>query len=145
MFNLTLLYIKYTSIKNLIYIVIPYAILTLCVIALPNGFKINEQTNWRPIWSFSFLLILYIFTVSFLIVPNAILFYKLYKMFDDRKLKNKMRNFFIGICGMWIALCGGMLYNTWDNDMFRLIWSIAGVLITIPFGLLIYYAMGRGL
>ena len=145
MFNLTLLDMKYTLRKNLLYILIPYVILTISIIVLPNGFTFNEQTNWRPVWSWSFLLILYIFTFSVLIIPTAILFIKLYKMFDDRKLKNKMRNFFIGISGMWTALLCGMLWNTWDNDVFKLIWGSIGAFITIPASLLIYYAMGRGL
>jgi len=145
MFNLTLLDMKYTLRKNLLYILIPYVILTISVIILPNGFQFNEQTNWKPIWTWSYLLILYIFTFAVLIIPAAILFNKLYKMFDDRKLKNKMRNFFIGMCGMWSALLCGMLWNTWDNEIFILIWGTIAVFITIPSSLLIYYAMGRGL
>lgn len=78
----------------------------------------------------------------FTIFPFIILFFKIYKTFMEKELKRKLMYFFIGCCGMTISMYGGMLYNTWDNVIFRLIWSICVLFIVIPSGILIYYGIG---
>jgi hypothetical protein len=52
--------------------------------------------------------------------------------------------FFIGIFGILIAFYGLILYNTWYESLYRLIWPIVS-LLTIPSGYLIYYGIGRDL
>lgn len=143
MFSLSLYKLEsHLSSRKIVFFTAIYSILVLCILAIPDGYAINENTNWKPVWTWSFLIIVYIFMACFTIFPFIILFFKIYKTFMEKELKRKLMYFFIGCCGMTISMYGGMLYNTWDNVIFRLIWSICVLFIVIPSGILIYYGIG---
>ena len=115
------------------------------ILLIPQGFTINRATDWKPVWSWSFFLIMSVFLFSFTTIPFIFLFIKIYKTFEVRDLKKKLKYFFIGYCGMTIATYGGMLYNTYDNELFKLIWSITVLFLTIPGMILIYYGIASSL
>ena len=124
-----------------------YGILLFFIIffaGITDGIAINATTNWIPIYSWSFLIALYTFFSAFVLIPTIYFSIKLYKTFKDDKLKKKAMFFFIGIFGILIALYGLILYNTWIDSLFRLVWPIIS-LLTIPSGYLIYYGIGREL
>ncbi|TFG24149.1 MAG: hypothetical protein EU532_12820 [Promethearchaeota archaeon] len=112
--------------------------------SITGAITINAASNWIPIYSLSFLIALYIFFSFFVLVPTVFFSIRLYKTFKDKKLKKKLMYFFIGIFGILIAFYGLILYNTWHESLFRLIWPIVS-LLTIPSGYLIYYGIGRDL
>ena len=126
-------------------IILIYAILILCILSVPNGFKINEETNWRPVWSWTFLFIIYVFNAIAIILPFIIIHIKLYKIFEDKELKKKLRNFLIGFCGITLGWYGAMLYNTWDNPIYKSIWGIIAIFIAVLSGWIIYNSYGKGL
>ena len=147
LFNLLLLKRENIKISNnkITIIILFYAFIIFSILYFPNGFIINEQTNWRPIWSWSFLIIIYVFMTGVILLPFTFLFYKLYKRFEDKDLKKRLKLFFIGFLGMAIGLYGAFLYNTWDNYFFRTIWTIIVSFLAIGSGVLIYHAWSRQL
>jgi len=143
LFNINLLNI-YTdfSLKKQSFIVLLYAITIFFLIQYPGGITINEQTNWKPVWSWDFLIILYIYVTAFIIAPTIILSLKIYKKFQDKDLRKKWKLYFTGICCLSISFYFAGLYNTWNNPTYRSIYSVLS-LIEILAGVLIYYGFGH--
>lgn len=141
LFNINILETEKTKIsqKTYIYIVSYIIILVLCLL-LPEGITINETTEWRPVFSWIFLIIIYIFISLFILLPLFFLSIKLFTSFQDKNLKNKLKFFFFGIFGLALTLYGLVLYNTWENEIFKSIWSIMTSVIIITSTALIYYA-----
>ncbi len=126
------------------FIILVYGLLISIPFFIPEGFSFNESTNWIPIYSWNFLIILYsIFTVM-IIIPSTIYFKKLYNKFEKIELKKKLRYFTAGSYGMFFTSYGAILYNTWQNPIFKVVWTFLSLII-IPSGLLIYYGIARNL
>jgi len=139
------------SFKKDLIVIFSYAIILLLLLNFPGGITINEDTNWRPVYSWSFLISSYMFYTCFINIPTIILSIKIYKKFEDKNLKRKLKNlkrklkfFFIGINGFLCVYYGTLLYITWDNNIFRTIWCFLSLII-IPLGFLIYYGIGKDL
>ena len=143
LFNLNLIQFETTIMKDIIIIII-YAILSFLIILYPGGITINESTNWMPVWSWEFLLIVNIFLSSFIIIPNIIISIKIYKKIKIKEIKKKWARFFFGLIGLAFVLYGTALYNTWNDPIFKLIW-IPLTLIAIPSGILIYYGIAKNI
>ena len=75
-----------------------------------------------------------------MLIPVIITSFKLYKSFEDIKLKKKLGLFFLGLYGILFTLYGLVYYNYSDDLLFRLIWNIATSIITLICAGLIYYA-----
>lgn len=142
LFVLNLLKIDF-KLKNQAMILGIYAIAVFIILTIPGGITINENTNWIPIWSFQLLIIIYIFTTCVIVLPFLFLFFKLYRSFEDKDLKKKLKYFFVGFCGVATTFYGGSLYNSWINPLFNQIWNYLLLFILIPSALLIYYAWGH--
>lgn len=130
--------------KQWIFVLI-YGTLTVIVIILPNGIQINETTNWIPIFSWEFLIILYIYYTCTIGAPTIVNLARLYRLFKDKELKKKLRYFSLGIIGNLFSLYGIILYNTWHDPQFRLIWSVISLILVPMSGFLIYYGIGHNL
>lgn len=118
--------------------------LLISIASITGAITINTTTNWIPIYSWSFLIALYIFFSIFVSLPTIIFSIKLYTTFKDKELKKKLMFFFLGIFGIFIAFYGLILYNTWQEPIYRFAWPILS-LLTIPSGYLIYYGIVRNL
>ncbi len=132
---------SYISTKKQLLIIIAYLSIGLLILFIPGGITINESTNWTPVFSLTFFIIMYTFFSSIIFIPSLILSYKIYISFKDKKLKNKFLFFFIGIIGMLIAFYGLILFNTWYNSTFRTIWTFLVFFIVVPSGIFIYYGI----
>ncbi len=133
-----------TNSKVDFFIIFVYGLLISIPFFIPEGFSFNESTNWIPIYSWNFLLVIYtIFTVM-IIIPSTIYFKKLYNKFEKIELKKKLRYFRAGSYGMFFISYGAILYNTWQNPIFKLIWTFLSLAV-IPFALLIYYGIAQNL
>jgi len=141
LFNVIIFKTEKQNISKLerIYIILYVFILILCLL-IPQGIKINESTEWRPIFSWLFLIVIYIFITAFILLPLYILSAKLYKSFEDINLKKKLKFFFLGIFGLAFTLYGIVLYNTYHDPIIRSIISIIDSLIMLLSATLIYYA-----
>jgi hypothetical protein len=115
------------------------------ILLIPDGYDINADTNWFPVWTWSFLVIIYIFSIIIIIIPFTTYYIKLYKTFRDSGLKYKLRLYYLGFVILVIGWYGGTLYNTWDNNLYRSFWGFAGILIAISAGMIIYYTWGQNL
>jgi len=132
------------SIKQISIILLFALISILLILFFPEGITISPETNYTPKFSWPFLITLYIFFTITVLLPSLIFFKRLYKLFKDRDLRKKLRFFLIGICGFFFSFYGLILFNTWQDPLFRLIWGFASFIV-LPSGYLIYYGIGRGL
>ena len=132
------------SSKSYILLTSFYGLGCLLILLIPGGIKIGIQTNWIPIYHWIFSIIFYIFFSLIIVIPTIYLLTKLLMSFQDRDLRRKFFIFMIGIFSMLISFYGLVLYNTWQDQTFRTIWSIVS-LIVIPAGLLIYNGIGQNL
>ncbi|MFX1402441.1 MAG: hypothetical protein ACFE8V_14485 [Promethearchaeota archaeon] len=135
------------SLKSLkqISVIIVYGLITaLIIVFFPEGISITSETNYAPKYSWFFLITLYSMFTGTIVVPSLVLFRRLFKLFEDRDLRKKLKFFFIGVIGFFLSFYGLILYNTWHDPLFRLIWAFASFIV-LPSGYLIYYGIGRGL
>ncbi|NVM36738.1 MAG: hypothetical protein HWN81_14170 [Candidatus Lokiarchaeota archaeon] len=133
-----------TNSKLDFFIIFLYASLISIPFFIPEGFSFNESTNWIPIYSWNFLKILYSILTVMIIIPSTIIFKKLYDKFEKNDLKKKLRYFTAGSYGMFFTSYGAILYNTWQNPIFKLVWTFLSLII-IPSAFLIYYGIARNL
>ncbi|MBD3339252.1 MAG: hypothetical protein GF353_09085 [Candidatus Lokiarchaeota archaeon] len=109
---------------------------------IPKNIVIEETNNYRPKYSFIFLISVYIYFTFLILLPNILIYYKISRRISDTQLKKKYNYFFIGSVVSVISLYGAVLYNTWQHDIYRVIWSFASFLL-LPAMLLIYYGVAR--
>jgi len=130
--------------KKWIYIII-YGTLCLIIILLPNNIILNESTNWSPIYSWGFLIVLYIFYTCSIFIPTTVNLIRLNRLFKNKDLKKKLRIFTLGIMGNLSTLYGVILYNTWHDPQYRVVWSAISLVLVPLSGFLIYYGIGQNL
>lgn len=138
-FNILKIDTKSSSKNQITYVIVYITALILCL-NIPGGIRVNEITQWRPMYSWFFSIIIYLFIFFLIILPIIISSIKLFRSFEDPKLKNKLRFFFLGIFGLAFTLYGMILYNTLDDPLFRSIWNILTLGVLIISSVLIYYA-----
>jgi len=145
LFSLDLLRKNYIiPIRAHILIALIYGIVSFIILSYPGGITYNIESNWRPIYSWNFLLILYLFNSLSIITPELYISVKLFKQFSDSRLKKKLKYFFSGTYMYYGISYGTILYNTWNNIIFQSIWIFISFLI-LPAGILIYYGIGKNL
>ncbi len=129
--------------KELIIIVI-YGFALLIILLIPRGITINESTNWRPQWSWPLLITLYLFFTFTITIPFFYFSIQLFKTIQTEILRRKLKFYNIGFFGFISMIYGLILYNTWNNPIFRTVWSFIAIL-HILFSFLVYYGIGRQL
>lgn len=132
---------KITNLR-LVILILMYSIFILFLIIFPEGIKFNLDNGWRPKWSWPFLIINFFFLTFFYMIPISLLSYKLYGHMEYFSLKTRVRNTLIGTFGLLIQTYGLVLYNTWENQIFRLSWSIFTV-INLFSAILLYLGIGK--
>ena len=135
---------KQISLKIQLFILIIYVLLILGLLFIPNGIIINESTNWKPNWNWTFFTYAIIVCSCVTIIPTTYYSIRIYIKFENEYLKKKWKYFFMGMFAYFFLFYGTSFSNTLNNDLFRVIWS----LISLPSLLsiyLIYHAVGRQL
>lgn len=144
-FNISILKISFiNSTKKILGIILFYEITLFIFLALPGGIILNETSEWRPQWSWDLFMVLLLFFTFSLIIPYFYLSIKIYNKFTDDNLKKRWKLYILGFCGFTFTLYGYLLYNTWNNEVYRIIWSFLTSLFIIS-GLLTYYGIGKHL
>ncbi|TFF97218.1 MAG: hypothetical protein EU541_08510 [Promethearchaeota archaeon] len=133
------------SIKKSLIIIISYAIICFLVLVFPAGITINEANNWTPIYSWEFLIFLYIIFSFIIFMPTLIYSYKLLKMIQAPSLRKKLKQLIMGVIGLSVLFYGVILYNTWHNPLFRVVWSLLTFIFIIPSSIFIYYGIAQNL
>ena len=132
------------TIKKQLIITLIYGFIVFIIFFTPNGITFNEQ--WRPIYSWFFLTIVYITLTTFIVLPTLWYSRRLIKTFKDKILKRKLITFLTGVFGYLFSIYGSILYITWQDSLFSSWWSIITTFIIIPSaGIFIYYGIGREL
>ena len=98
--------------KRILLITLLYGILLFVIISIPGGFMINGKTNWRPVFTWWFLFILYLMMTLCTILPFTYYLFKLHLIFQDNTIKKKLRLWFIGFWGFTILMYRTLLMNT---------------------------------
>lgn len=141
LFNINLLQAgKENLIRKWALYIILYTFSLIICLNIPGGITFVKDPNWRPMFALEVLIVLYIFITIFMLIPLIITSFKLYKSFEDIKLKKKLGLFFLGLFGFLYTLYGLVYYNYSDDLLFRLILSIITSIITLICVGLIYYA-----
>lgn len=125
-------------------LIVVFGVLLVGLWLIPNGVIINESTNWKPDWSLIYLL--YSFTVCslFAILPTIYLSIKLYRKFEYKELKRKLKYFLIGISAYFFLYFGTSISNTLNDPTFRIIWSLLS-LPTIVSLYFVYFGVAKNL
>lgn len=146
LFNLLLLNkgVRYSS-KKIMLIVLFWIIIICITLSIPGGYTINEATNWRPVWTVWYFLVVFLTILIFIQIPFIVLFFKLNSLFEDKDIKKKLRWWFVGFEGYSIGLYGVFFNNTVSNTLFQLIWPVIATALAIVSGLIIYRAWGQSL
>ena len=124
-------------------LIIVFGILLVGLWLIPNGVTINESTNWKPDWSLTYLLYSLI-VCSLSIFPTIFLSLKLYRKFEYKGLKKKLKYFLIGISGYFFLYFGTSISNTLNDPTFRIIWSLLSLpmLVSLYF---VYFGVAKNL
>jgi len=124
--------------QNLIILI--YSILLFLTFFIPNGLKINESTDWHPVYSDFFIIsLLTILTVSFL--PTLYFSIRNSKMFQNPMLKRKWLFFIVGILLLYFFAYGTLIIYKFTLGNILLIWSIISLILIIISALFIYYGI----
>jgi len=125
-------------------LIVGFGVLLVGLWLIPNGVTINESTNWKPDWSLIYLS--YSFTVCslFAILPTIYLSIKLYRKFEYKELKRKLKYFLIGISAYFFLYFGTSISNTLNDPTFRIIWSLLSLptLVSLYF---VYFGVAKNL
>ncbi|MFX0083295.1 MAG: hypothetical protein ACFE94_16235 [Candidatus Hodarchaeota archaeon] len=130
--------------RFLILFLLIFGLILLGLLFVPRGIKINENTNWKPDWSWIFLVYSIIVCSGMTIFPISYYSLKVYGKLGNLQLRKKWKYFLIGVSAYLFLYYGTSLSNTLNNDTFRLIWSIISLPTLIAL-YLIYYGVGRQL
>ncbi|TXT61269.1 MAG: conserved membrane protein of unknown function [Promethearchaeota archaeon] len=129
------------------YIIIGYGvILAVLIIFLffpEMGVKLDSSTDWKPVWfaPFYFYMISALTICTFL--PVVVIGLQIYRSFQDKRLKEKWRYYMLGTIFLFAFLYGIFTANFLNIPIFRTIWALASLFLTIVGGYLLYYGVGR--
>jgi len=131
--------------KKTILLIFSYGFLVFLILSFPGGITINQDTDWTPVYSWLFLISLYIFHSVVFVIPTIVLLKKLYNKLEIKKLKTRLKYFSFGYVLGFFSQYGAALYNTWDNSTFKLIWSFLSFISVVTSGFLMYYGIVQNL
>ncbi len=106
----------------------------LGLLFIPGGITINESTNWKPEWSWPFLIYSFVICNS-VILPTIFFSVKLYLKFEHIELKKKWKYFIVGMFAYYFVYYGTSISNTLADPTFRFIWSI----LSLPSLICLYF------
>ncbi len=126
---------------NLIAIIYGGALLVLAPIGWYGGITIDASTNWKPVWSLTFLIYALI-VISFCIIPTIYYSVEVYKKFEDEIIKKKWLFYILAILGYFAILYISSVSNYLNDPSFRLMTSILGLTLYAT-AFLLYYGVGK--
>jgi hypothetical protein len=131
------------GVKKQLFIVIGYGILLCGIIFIPGGVTISQNTDWKPVWSITYFIYAVVVTSVFGTIPSLYFGLKIYKKFENYELRKRWILFIGGVIAIYIFTYGTFLSNTLNSDLFRSIWSVVALTLTISGPILLYYGVGK--
>lgn len=129
--------------KYVITILILFGMLHLGLWLIPYHFKINAGTDWKPIWSPLGYVYIFLLLMCYIISPSAYISFKLYKQFENKRLKKRWKIFMIGMYCAFILYLGGLFSSMIHIQPFRDGWSVISFVLVILSGFFMYYGIAR--
>jgi len=130
--------------KKLTIIAAIYIVAIIIVLNFPGGINFKINGTWRPNWNWNFLFVLYIFITIFYTVPILFFSYRLLKYIQFEGFKKRMKFFLIGTCLLIFQMYGLVLYNTWNNEIYRIFWFLLTI-FNISSPLFLYLGVGKNI
>jgi len=131
------------TIKKIFIIVLIYGLAWLIILIYPGNLTFTE--NWVPVYSWSLFFNATLFYTLSITIPTIFYSIRLYRTFKADNLKKKLRIFLFGIALILPIIYGAILFNTWQDPLFKTVWGILVIVLLLSSGLLIYYGIGREL
>ncbi len=128
----------FQKLKIRVYYLLSYATILLGIFFIPNGVVINMSTDWRPVYSFPFML--YIITVNFVLagVPLIILSIKTYISMEAPDIKRKFLSFCIALYLYFFVLTVSQIFNYLNMPSLNLLYFLLSI-IMLPSAYFMYY------
>ena len=125
-----------------ILLMFPYLIISLISLIVVDGISYDASTNWSPVYTWELLFAFYLLIGIYSALPQIFLFKNLNNVYSDVKVNKKLHLFYFGSFTFIIQLYLIGLYNTWNNEFFKLIWPFISLIMTIIGYLFIYRGVG---
>lgn len=122
-----------------------YSLILIGMILIPNGVRINPDTDWNPVYSLPYYLYILSVFIGGSIIPQIFFAIKIFRAFEDSILRKRFICFILGTFFMYFVAFGTITYNLIDDDELRLIFGIISLGLTIFGSLLIYYGIGKSI
>ncbi len=119
-----------------------YTLYLLTIFLFMKDVSIDETTDWRPIWSINFFLFNLFNWLLFVATPVIYLTLVLYFTFTSDELKKRWLTFTIGSIGYVLIFFIILISNFLHTPILRALVYIF-FFLGFPFGLLIYYGIGK--
>lgn len=117
-----------------------YAVVLIGWISI-QGITIEKSNNYVPYWSLPFFLYMVI-SLTGMMIPTIYTSIKIYKEFEDKKLKKKWAFYIIGMITYFFNCLAVGFCNYYNDPALRLIYNTFALSLFI-FAYLIYYGVGR--
>lgn len=105
-----------------------------------GGIRYDETTSWRPLFSWSFAIINWLYITFFLVLPELLMSFKLVKIFKGSKVVIRIKLFLVSSFLEYVLISLVVLYNMLpDNHGYRSI----HIYIGLPLGMLAAYFIYR--
>jgi len=123
-----------------------YNVLSLVLALIPGSLQYSEGTNWTPVWSLEFYILISVLFAGAIIIPQTVLSFKLYKKLKETFLKKNFYKLFIGSFINFVSMLSVAYYNAFpDNEVFRTVWGVITFFMIPSAGILIYLGMRNNL
>ena len=111
-----------------------------------NGIRLDSSTNWIPNFSWLFLIISWVFLLTFLIIPQIYFSFKLLKVFEGVILKRRINMFIISVFLELGSVFSLFLYHVLvENQIFRTFHMLVMPVVSTIAAFLIYKSFGKEL
>ena len=128
---------RFSKIEAL-YLVV-YGILAILVLLIPFGISYSLETNWVPIFSWLFSIVMLSVYTIIALLPMLYYIIRLKKAIYEGIVKKKLNYLFVGLIWMILIQYPVALYNTWiDNQIYRAFWSVFTYFNIIAFVLIFF-------
>lgn len=117
------------------------SISSFTLIIFLNGIDINPY-SYRPQFTWYFVWSVYLFITLLITLPIIRYSLRLLRYLKDKTLYKKFKFSFIGIILLLLSLYGAILYNAWENTIYRFIWSFLSLLLLTLAASLTYFGLG---
>lgn len=110
---------------------------------IPGGLTLNASTQWSPIYSLTYFIVLLLILTVFAFAPVAYLNLKLYSIFENNILKKRWILFMIGTILLFVFAYGTLISHVMASAEFKLYWTYIALVVIISSSVLLYLGVIR--